>query len=440
MLGVFSKRLGLRGVLPSLHASTTIRSTPLFLAQRYFSAFPLPHQDIVSTNQMHHTVPAACYYSDSHCEIEQREIFEKSWLLAGHKNAILPTVGSVAEATVAGQSIVLVRNAKDGENSVSGYYNVCPHRAHELVPPQTRKQLKSKVLTCPNHGWSFRASNGSLIKARFCEDVHGFCSSDYSLNAVAVKEVLGLIFVNLWSNDSDVKSFDSTFGPELSTVLKAKIPGIDGADMKQLAVKENVVNANWKVLVDNFLECYHCDIAHKAFVDMVDLNDYSTYVNDHCIYFESTCKPDNQAYSFSKDDLLQTAFFCWLWPNNVVYSAPGSPNMSILQFIPISPTQTLRRSERFAITDTSDASSDVSNEESVKAAEARVQYLNQVLLEEDTAICESVQRGLKSKPYKHGRLMVSKGSSQEQKWHTEIAVARFHQLLSRYCFASEENK
>jgi phenylpropionate dioxygenase-like ring-hydroxylating dioxygenase large terminal subunit len=392
-------------------------------------------EGVIETDVPHYTIPPSCYYEPSHHEIEKEAIFEKSWQLAGHVNALVPTVGSVAEVSVAGQSIVLTR----GSDSVSAYHNVCPHRAHELVQPGEKRQMKSKVLTCPNHGWSFKATDGKLVKARFSENVPDFCSKDFSLFAVPVKEVRGLVFINLDTSDN-IADFEDTFGSGFDQLLSEKIPGLDSADMKQLAVKEKVVNANWKVLVDNFLECYHCDIAHKAFVDMVDLNNYATYLNKQHIMFEATCKPDNKAYSFDKDDLLQTAFFCWIWPYNVVYSAPGSPNMSILQFIPISPTQTLRRSERFAMIDTSSTSSGDGAAESEstasdaeEAALARVAYLNQVLLEEDTGICESVQRGLKSKAYKGGRLMVSKGGEMEQKWHTEIAVAHFHQLLRKSC-------
>ena len=108
--------------------------------------------------------------------------------------------------------------------------------------------------------------------------------------------------------------------------------------------------------------------------------------------------------------------------------------MSMLQFIPLSPTTTLRRSERFALLPEGQEREEATDEGDSESAEARarVEYLNQVLLEEDTGICESVQRGVQSRAFTQGRLMVSKGGCGEQKWHTEIAVAHFHQLLRRY--------
>ena len=184
-----------------------------------------------------------------------------------------------------------------------------------------------------------------------------------------------------------------------------------------------------------------CDIAHKAFVDMVNLDDYSTAIRPHHVLFESSCNPNNKAYCFSKDDPLQSAFFCWLWPYNVVYSAPGGKNLSILQFIPLTPTTTLRRSERFALVLPEDQDKEKEKEVTAessaaeaeaKAASARVEYLNQVLLQEDTGLCESVQRGVQSRAYQRGRLMVAQGGDSAQKWHTELAVAYFHQLLQSH--------
>lgn len=188
-----------------------------------------------------------------------------------------------------------------------------------------------------------------------------------------------------------------------------------------------------------------CDIAHKAFVDMVNLDDYSTAIRPHHVLFESSCNPENKAYCFSKDDPLQSAFFCWLWPYNVVYSAPGGKNLSILQFIPLTPTTTLRRSERFALV-LPEEEGDRKEEESAeaKAAAARVDYLNKVLLQEDTGLCESVQRGLQSRAYQRGRLMVAGGGggggNRDQKWHTELAVAYFHKLLKAHTDCSSDEK
>jgi choline monooxygenase len=276
------------------------------------------------------------------------------------------------------------------------------------------------------------------VKARFSEDVVDFCSSDFSLTRVPVHVMVGLVMVNLNSGGAttegcvELQTPMTLFGSDLAATLQEKIPGIDSPDMQQLAVTEKVIDANWKILVDNFLECYHCDIAHKAFVDMVDLDDYSTAIRPHHVLFESACRPDNKAYCFSADDPLQSAFFCWLWPYNVVYSAPGSNNLSILQFIPLTPTTTLRRSERFAIVPQNSVASG-KDEEAAAAAQERVNYLNQVLLQEDTGICESVQRGLQSSAYQRGRLMVSRGGGASgQKWHTELAVAYFHKLLKKY--------
>lgn len=387
----------------------------------------------MSTDIPQYTLPSEFYHSPDHYSQEQEQIFKKSWLLVGHRNCLLPQIGSFRQVDVAGQSLVLART---GQDEFAAYYNVCPHRAHELVAPKSEGKLVSKAFVCPNHGWSFKVSSGDLVKARFSENVVDFCKGDFNLKKVHVQEQAGLVFVNLGSDDaSETGDLTDVYDENFFDTLSKKIPGIADSNMRQLAEKETVINANWKVLVDNFLECYHCDIAHKAFVDMVDLNRYSTNVSPHHVIFESACKPDNKAYCFSKDDPIQSVFFCWLWPNSVVYSAPGSNNLSILQFIPLSPTTTLRRSERFAIVQDALENNSAGNgeqSEEALAAEKRVNYLNQVLLEEDTNLCESVQRGLQSAAYTRGRLMVSKGGVDDQPWHTEVAVAQFHNLVKHY--------
>jgi nitrite reductase/ring-hydroxylating ferredoxin subunit len=200
---------------------------------------------IIDTTQSYYTLPSTCYHEQDHFNIEQKDILEKSWLLIGHTNALLPKIGSVAEIKVVNESIMIVRNSL---TDIAAYYNVCPHRAHEMVPPGTKTQLKSKTLTCKNHGWSFHASTGSLVKARFCEDVNDFCEKDFNLKKVPIQSVLGLLFVNL-NNDIDTNNITNTnnntnitdvFGQDLTSILQDKIPGIDSPDMTRLAVTEKV--------------------------------------------------------------------------------------------------------------------------------------------------------------------------------------------------------
>lgn len=191
---------------------------------------------VVATDVPLFTVPSECYHEKSFFDTERKKIFNASWQLVGHRNALLPEDGSFVQVDVAGESIVLVRNPND---AYAAYHNVCPHRAHELVAPNSKGKLKSKVMTCPNHGWSFKASNGELVKARFSENAVHFCANDHNLNTVRIKEVAGLLFVNLDAEgDSSVKD---VFGEDVEEVLLARVPGLDSKNMRQLAVKEGGV-------------------------------------------------------------------------------------------------------------------------------------------------------------------------------------------------------
>ncbi len=166
---------------------------------------------------------------------------------------------------------------------------------------------------------------------------------------------------------------------------------------------------------------------------MVDMEKYSTRVGSRHVYNYSPCRPENPAYDFSATDPCTAIHYFWLWPNTVVYAGPGQPNMSVLQFIPIAPDRTLRRSLRFFAAPEDGAAVSQSAQ---RRRDREVNYLNNVLGEEDIALCESIQQGIASRGYQQGRFVLDPDDG----WTTERAVAQFHALchdaLSAECAAS----
>eukprot|EP00947_MAST-08B_sp_MAST-8B-sp1_P003990 g3990.t1 len=386
-----------------------------------------------------YTLPAEAYTSPAIFNEEQARIFSKSWTYLDHASN-LPAPGCFTTANIAGEEILLVRGrgeTKGEPGGIRAFFNVCPHRAHRLVQPGS--QGRRPVVLCPNHAWSFRL-DGSLLKARRAEG-GGPCfdAERFSLKEVRVENFGGLLFGNL---DPDAPSlFESLQAPGLAEEMDDNL-SLSKCQWQCEATVEKEVKANWKALVDNFLECYHCDTAHKDFVDMVDMSRYESDIFSHHVYNYSPCKPDNKAYSFSEDDPNKAIHYYWMWPNTVVYTSPGPYNISVLQFIPLTESTSLRRAHRFFEAPSTygddghsndddgsgkkrEGEGDHEDDEQTRKRDAAVQYLNEVLLEEDTALCESIQTGLASKGYSQGRFVIDP----EDGWATERAVAQFHGLV-----------
>lgn len=287
-------------------------------------------------NDACYTLPAAAYTTEGvFCE-EQDKIFNCSWAYAGHASS-LPAPGCYTTAQVHGEDLVLVR---DKSMEVRAFFNACPHRGHHVVKPGS--QGRRAVLVCPNHAWSFKL-DGTLHRARKADQQPVFDPVEFGLKQVRLEEFNGLLFVNLTASSGGLFSA----APALAARIEECIAGM--ADMQLESRVEAPVEANWKCLVDNFLECYHCDTAHKDFVNMVDMDQYLSEVHSRYVYNYSPCRPDNSAYKFRPDDPCQAIHYFWLWPNTVIYTAPGAPNMSILEFIPVSAGRTLRRAQRFFV-------------------------------------------------------------------------------------------
>jgi choline monooxygenase len=152
------------------------------------------------------------------------------------------------------------------------------------------------------------------------------------------------------------------------------------------------IRSNWKTVIDNFLECYHCHIAHKEFVDLVDMSTYE--VVTHGIWsshFAEAGKHENVAYDVSGATVNQHAVW-WLWPNTCLLRYPGRGNFMVLQALPAGPDRTLETWDFYFET------ADLTDGE-VEA----VKYVDEVLQQQDITIVESVQRGMSTPSFTQGR-------------------------------------
>ena len=163
---------------------------------------------------------------------------------------------------VAGESLIVVR---DKGGALRGFYNVCRHRGTRLCE-ESRGHVSA--IQCPYHAWTY-ALDGRLIGAPHMDDVPGFEKSDYALHAVNLASWEGFIFVNLAHSPS---SLEKVFAPLSGKFSHWNLPQLRSAKQIQYDV-----HANWKLIFENYSECYHCPGVHPM---LSKVSPYDSAEND----------------------------------------------------------------------------------------------------------------------------------------------------------------
>lgn len=348
-----------------------------------------------------YTLPARLYTAPEVFAQEREAVFFRSWQYVGHVED-LPEVGSYITCSIFDQNIFITRGK---DERLRAFYNVCSHRAHELL----RGTGRARVITCPYHAWSYHL-DGALRTARGSENVDGFDKGEFCLKEVRLEAFGPLIFINL---DPEAPGLADQAG-DLLAEIRSFAPDFDR--LTKVASKTWDLQANWKVIVDNFLECYHCEPAHPAFAQLVDMDSYrSTTHGIYSTHISRSGRPDNKAFKFDPNDASQVGAFWWLWPTTTINIAPGRSNMAMFYLKPLGPERTLEIVDYYYLDKTLD-----------EQQQARIDYANDILQVEDNTLCESVQRGLRSRGYTQGRFIVDRDRTQI----SEHAVHHFHQLVA----------
>ncbi len=347
------------------------------------------------------TMPARFYTDPTVHDLEREKIFYRNWIYVGHVSQFR-SPGDYLTTSICDQNLFVIRS-RCGE--LRAFYNVCAHRGHELLCGQGNTNL----IVCPYHAWCYD-SDGTLKVARNSENVEGFAKSDFSLKPIRVEEFCSMVFVNL---DDDALTLKELSG-DLENEIRSFCPEVDHLQMTQRDVYN--VQSNWKVLVDNFLECYHCAPAHKDFVDLVDMNTYRTVIRG--IYSSQIAgaprSETNRAFHFQRGE-IDFGYAGWfLWPNLTIWIYPGETNMSVLQINPDGIGQTVEFQDWF-----------LPEQKPTSQLQDAMKYQKDILQPEDIALCESVQRGLRSKGYNQGRFIIDRDLTEL----SEHAVHHFQTMV-----------
>lgn len=187
------------------------------------------------------------YTSDDVFRAEAEHIFSRRWICAGRAEHIAAP-GDFAAVSIAGESLLLVR---DREGGARAFYNVCRHRGTRLCDDAAGRF--SGDIRCPYHAWAY-ALDGRLVAARHMDGTADFDRRDYPLFQAALAEWEGFLFINL---AAEPEPFESAFAPLMGRFAAWDLPSLQSARFITYEVQ-----ANWKLIVENYSECYHCPLVH----------------------------------------------------------------------------------------------------------------------------------------------------------------------------------
>ena len=206
------------------------------------------------------------YFYRSHLVYEKEldRILYRSWLYAAHVSQ-LPDPGDYVLFELGEDSIIVSR---DEQGNVHALMNICRHRGARVCEAAEGNR---KSFVCPYHGWVYHL-DGRLKAARAMEALEGFRLEDYGLKRARCCVFEGLIFINCDPQAAD-------FEPALETIARALIP-YDLSTAKVAHAQVYRVGANWKLALENYLECYHCATAHRAYARLHTLQDLEDRVSD----------------------------------------------------------------------------------------------------------------------------------------------------------------
>ncbi|PYH31284.1 aromatic ring-hydroxylating oxygenase subunit alpha [Aspergillus neoniger CBS 115656] len=348
------------------------------------------------TNEAVRALPASWYTSQEMFELERRAIFSRKWLLTTHKLR-LPNTGDWLQYEVSGFNFVLVR---DKEGNINAFHNVCRHRAFPLV---TEEKGSARIFACKYHGWSY-GLNGKLAKAPGYQDLDGFDKSKNSLLPIHVHlDANGFIWVNLDAGEQPEISWDDDFK---GIDLQSRFADVKWEDYTFDHTWEQDGDYNWKILADNYNECYHCATTHPDIPALADLATYSVDTKDGGIIHDAHSKPDQIAAGLR---IASTYYF----PNA---SMTVSPHFFFMQrFVPISPTRSVMKYEVYRNKNSSDEDFELIN------------TMYKRIMSEDKYLCDLTQKNLNAGVFVNGELhpKMEKGPLYFQKVVRDVVTEHF---------------
>lgn len=328
------------------------------------------------------TIPARWCKDPGFLDLERERIFAHTWQPVGYVSTVAEP-GDYFACEIVGEPIVMARSK---EGRLRAFSNVCRHRASLIVDGKGH----GPSLRCPYHNWTYSLEGNLLSQPEF-EGVEDWDKSEICLPQFGVEAWGPFVFVKQKPGAPSLREVLGDIPMEIAKL---------GCALEQLRLAERrdyVINCNWKVYIDNYLEGYHLPAAHPGLFRALD---YAQYRVDTHRYYSSQYAP-------LRGDMSGRALYYWIFPNFMLNIYPDNLSSNII--LPLGPDKTLTIFEWFAYG------------ENPGVSPKTIEFSDEIQ-REDIKICESVQRGLSSRNYQQGRFSVKR----------ENGVHHFHLLLHEF--------
>jgi glycine betaine catabolism A len=336
------------------------------------------------------TLPGAAYTDPGVFAREQEQIFERSWTCVALA-ADLVAPGSF-QAVTAGREPVVVVRGRDGV--LRAFLNVCRHRGARVCDGTGR----ARRLQCPYHAWTYSLT-GELIAAPNLAAMPDVGRDEFGLRPVALREWLGYAWVCL---AAEPPSFEETVQGDVVTRL-GDLTAIERYGVADLALGKRIsydVPANWKLIVENFMECYHCATIHPELVDVLPefaqglaaqyFVGHGAAFAEHAAGFTVDGRAGFERLPGVTDDQDRRYYAITIRPQVFVNLVPD--HVIVHRMTPLAPDRTL-------------VDCDWLFAPGVTGVDASVELFHRVN-EQDFAACARTQPGMSSRSYRDGGVLV----------------------------------
>lgn len=344
--------------------------------------------DIARALDSGETLPLTWYTDPAVAAAEEQAIFRASWQYVGRAADVAET-GSFITADIAGVPIIVTR---DRNGDLNAFHNVCRHRAAKVIEEPCGQR---RALSCHYHAWTY-GLDGSLKGAPRSESDPTFPKAELGLRRASAATWGPFLFAHL---DPEAPPLEQHLADVPGLVAGAQI---DVDDLRFAFRVEYDVECNWKVAIENYLECYHCPTAHPGFSDVLDtqMEAYRLTVSDSFAWQNGPLRPlpagaaaRDDGYTGRDGDVPEGRYFM-LFPSLKFNINPGLPNVSIGPMEMAGPNRTHGYLDYY-----------FGSQVTQQWIDDMMEFDNQVGAE-DKELVESVQRGIRSGSLERGRIML----------------------------------
>ncbi len=330
-------------------------------------------------------------------EAEVDMIFARTWQFAGHVGD-LPEAGNYITAR-AGDQPVLVLRGSDGE--LRAFRNVCRHRGSELLTGSGRCK---KAIRCRYHGWTYDATDGRLLGVpEHREYGDRLDKSALGLIPARVEELAGLLFVNL---DLDAAPLAEVTAGLAERLAPYRIPELAKFSSSKGGGDDSTQPANWKIVVENYLEGYHVPIAHPGLMRMLDYKGYTAQLHDGWVWVDAPLRDEPSGNRLERlyqrlvrpmpglsEEASRSWYYAFIYPNTAIDLYPDQVN--VWQIRPAGPELTADNWSCYRDRDSGPVA------RLVQRVNTR---FNSLVLDEDIDLVAAVQTGTRTHGYRPGPL------------------------------------